>query len=90
MKVRFAWATRSQMIISEVNKKYGIDGMTINREVKKEFSEEELKELRSLEERKLIEIREVDAEVYVDAYASGRESVTKAVYDDEDNSFELY
>lgn len=31
-----------------------------------------------------------DAEVYMDAYASGRENVTKAVYDDEDNSFELY
>lgn len=31
-----------------------------------------------------------DAEVYVDTYASGRESVTKAVYDYEDNSFELY
>ncbi len=31
-----------------------------------------------------------NAEVYMDAYASGRESVTKAVYDDEDNSFELY
>lgn len=31
-----------------------------------------------------------DAEVYVDAYALGRECVTKVVYDDEDNSFELY
>ena len=31
-----------------------------------------------------------DAEVYMDAYASGRESVTKVVYDYEDNSFELY
>jgi hypothetical protein len=31
-----------------------------------------------------------DAEVYMDAYASGRENVIKVVYDDEDNSFELY
>lgn len=31
-----------------------------------------------------------DAEVFIDAYASGRECVTKVVYDDEDNSFELY
>lgn len=31
-----------------------------------------------------------DAEVYIDAYASGRESVTKVVYDDEDNSIEFY
>ena len=31
-----------------------------------------------------------DAEVYIDAYASGREIVTKAVYDDEDNSLEIY
>lgn len=31
-----------------------------------------------------------DAEVYVDAYASGRESVTEAIYDEEDNSLELY
>lgn len=31
-----------------------------------------------------------DAEVYIDAYASGRECVTKVVYDDEDNSFEIY
>lgn len=31
-----------------------------------------------------------DAEVYMDSYASGRESVTKVVYDDEDNSLEFY
>ena len=31
-----------------------------------------------------------DADVYIDAYASGRANVTKAIYDDEDNSFELY
>lgn len=31
-----------------------------------------------------------DAEVYIDAYTSGRVNVTKTVYDDEDNSFELY
>lgn len=31
-----------------------------------------------------------DAEVYVDAYSSGRECVTKVVYDDKDNSIELY
>ena len=31
-----------------------------------------------------------DAEVYIDAYASGRECVTNVVYDDEDNSLELY
>lgn len=31
-----------------------------------------------------------DAEVYIDAYASGKECVTKVVYDDEDNSLELY
>jgi hypothetical protein len=31
-----------------------------------------------------------DAEVYVDAYSIGREYITKADYNDEDNSFELY
>lgn len=31
-----------------------------------------------------------DAEVYIDAYSSGRESVEKIVYDEEDNSLEIY
>ena len=31
-----------------------------------------------------------DAEVYVDTYSAGRESVGKVVYDEDDNSLEIF
>lgn len=59
MKVRFCWCTRNPSTIQRISERFGVNGMTVNRESTVNLSNEELELLRECEKKGYIQVREM-------------------------------